>query len=210
MSDTPPPIKLPQGYPINGVPKDYTGEVYLESQMHAHADRVARTQPVQPAVGLKNLAVNDASNRFITAYVSTEDAYKQPIDAMDAAFKAGAEWAQPVQPATPDGMCLVPIEATPQMIAAGEVYTHTYYSEQDDLLQAYRAMIAAHNTSPHTALPAEPASRDDLTDAQIINIAIDAGVNMRTGRGALRLARAIISADRAQPERSKETQWIKK
>jgi len=54
--------------------------------------------------------------------------------------------------------------------------------------------------------PAQPASRDDLTDAQIINIAIGAGVNMRTGRGALRLARAIISADRAQPERSKETQ----
>jgi len=75
--------------------------------------------------------------------------------------------AQPVQPATPDGMCLVPIEATPQMIAAGEVYTHTYYSGQDDLLQAYRAMIAVHNTLPHTALPAEPAPLRPLTAAQM-------------------------------------------
>ena len=47
----------------------------------------------------------------------------------------------------PDGMCLVPIEPTPQMIAAGEVYTDTYYSGADDLLQAYRAMIAAHNAT---------------------------------------------------------------
>ena len=72
---------------------------------------------------------------------------QQAADALDKALLAQS--AQPKQRSEqgkrqpPAGYQLVPIEPTPQMIAAGEVYTDTYYSGTDDLLQAYRAMITA-------------------------------------------------------------------
>ena len=50
------------------------------------------------------------------------------------------EVAQPVQPA---GWKLVPIESTPEMIAAGQRFTDTYYSNEDDFLQGYKAALAA-------------------------------------------------------------------
>ena len=102
-----------------------------------------------------------AANQFITTYTWDEDVYEEPFDAMNAAFKAGAKWAQPAQPTIPDGMRLVPIEPTPEIIAAMAVCEATgqingvttvgmYGAEE-----AWEAIIALTGPDAHLKATAE-------------------------------------------------------